>query len=42
MPTLPTIGSVETLPSSSSSKHEENNRLKGVLNKFVGKNTNTI
>lgn len=41
MPTLPTIGSVETLPSPSS-KHEENNRLKGVLNKFVGKNTNTI
>lgn len=33
MPTLPTIGSIETF--SSSSKHEENNKLKGVLNKFV-------
>ncbi|CEP11924.1 hypothetical protein [Parasitella parasitica] len=30
MPTLPTINSAET-----SSRHEESNRLKGVLNKFV-------
>lgn len=35
MPTLPTIGSMETFSSSSRQHHEENNRLKGVLNKFV-------
>ncbi|KAL9548662.1 hypothetical protein MBANPS3_005582 [Mucor bainieri] len=35
MPTLPTIGSMETFSSSSRQHHEENNRLKGVLNRFV-------